>query len=158
MKTLITEYRGWEIYFDTEKDEFYTISNEYDKDNTKKSFASTKKFIDDYIKDNNDFKPILVQNEPTMFYNAEIIRLIGIRKDGDFMYEDKNGKRKRLSSYNEKDYFLINHDNDSVFSKIKELEENRDLLHSEIKELRKSIIKVDVREIKKRILGTDAEQ
>ena len=112
MRTLITEYRGWEIFFDTDKEEFYTISNEYDKDITKKSFASTKKFVDDYIKENNSFKPILVQKEPSMFNNGEIIKLIGIRKDGDFMYEDKDGKKQRLSSYNEKDYFLINPEND----------------------------------------------
>ena len=78
MRTLITEYRGWEIFFDTDKEEFYTVSNEYDKDNTKKYFASTKKFIDDYIKENNEFKPILVQKQQSMYSDGEIIKLIGI--------------------------------------------------------------------------------
>ncbi len=155
MRTLITEYRGWEIFFDTDKEEFYTVSNEYDKDNTKKTFASTKKFVDDYIKENNSFKPILVQKEPSMFNNGEIIKLIGIRKDGDFMYEDKDGKKQRLSSYNEKDYFLINPENDETFKKIAELEKKRDEIGSEIKELKKTIIKVDVKQVKKNLLGED---
>lgn len=157
MRTLITEYRGWEIFFDTDKEEFYTISNEYDKDITKKSFASTKKFVDDYIKENNSFKPILVQKEPSMFNNGEIIKLIGIRKDGDFMYEDKDGKKQRLSSYNEKDYFLINPENDEPFKKIAELEKKRDEIGSEIKEIKKTIIKVDVKQVKKNLLGEDEQ-
>jgi hypothetical protein len=155
MRTLITEYRGWEISFDTYKEEFYTISNEHDKDNTKKSFASTKKFIDDYIKENNQFKPILVQKEPSMFNDGGIVKLIGIRKDGDFMYEDKDGKKQRLSSYNEKEYFLINPENDLPFKKIAELEKRRDEISSEIKEIKKTIIKVDVNQVKKNFLGED---
>ena len=155
MRTLITEYRGWEIFFDTDKEEFYTISNECDKDITKKSFASTKKFVDDYIKENNSFKPILVQKETSMFNNGEIIKLIGIRKDGDFMYEDKDGKKQRLSSYNEKDYFLINPENDEPFKKIAELEKRRDEIGSKIKEIKKTIIKVDVKQVKKNLLGED---
>lgn len=153
MRTLITEYRGWEIFFDTDKEEFYTVSNEYDKDNIKKSFASTKKFIDDYIKENNEFKPILVQKEPSIFNNGEVIKLIGIRKDGDFMYEDKDGKKQRLSSYNEKDYFLINPENDEPFKRIAELEKKREEIGSEIKEIKKIIIKVDAKKIKQNILG-----
>lgn len=155
MRTLITEYRGWEIFFDTDKEEFYTISNEHDKDITKKSFASTKKFVDDYIKENNSFKPILVQKEPSMFNNGEIIKLIGIRKDGNFMYEDKDGKKQRLSSYDEKDYFLINPENDEPFKKIAELEKRRDEIGSEIKEIKKTIIKVDVKQVKRNLLGED---
>jgi len=155
MRTLITEYRGWEIFFDTDKEEFYNISNQYDKDNVKKSFASAKKFIDDYIKENNQFKPILVQKEPSMFNDGGIIKLIGIRKDGDFMYEDKDGKKQRLSSYNEKDYFLINPENDIPFKKIAELEKSRDEIGSEIKEIKKTIIKVDVKQIKKNFLVED---
>jgi hypothetical protein len=56
-----------EIYFDTDSEEFYTLSNQYDKENTKKSFASTKKNIDDYIKENSSFKPVMVQKFETNF-------------------------------------------------------------------------------------------
>jgi hypothetical protein len=155
MKTLITEYRGWEIFFDTDKEEFYTVSSEYDKDNTKKSFVATKKFIDEYIKDNNNFKPFLVQNEPGMFHSSEIIKIIGMRKDGRFIYEDANGKKQQLPSYRESSYFLINPENEEPFRKIAELEKKRDELLSEINELRKTVIKVDVFQIRKNLIGED---
>ena len=155
MRTLITEYRGWEIFFDTDSEDFYTVSNEYDKQNTKKSFASTKKFIDDYINENNNFKPILVQKEPSMFSDGEVIKLIGVRKDGKFMYEDKNGKKQQLSSYNETDYFLINPKNDEAFKRIAELGKQQEKITNEIKEIRKTIIKVDVKQVRKNLLGED---
>jgi len=152
MRTLITDYRGWGIFFDTDKEEFYTVSNEYDKDNTKKSFASTKKFIDDYIKENNEFKPILVQKEESIFSNKVIIKLIGLRKDGKFMYEDKDGKKQQLSSYNESDYFLINPINDEAFEKINKLRLEREKIDSKIKELNKTIVKIDVKQIRENLL------
>ena len=39
MKTEIAKYRGWEISFDTDKETFYALSNDYDRDETKKSFS-----------------------------------------------------------------------------------------------------------------------
>jgi hypothetical protein len=153
MRTLITEYRGWEIFFDTDKVEFYTVSNEYDKDNTKKSFASTKKFIDDYIKENDNFKPFFVQKQKSIYSDSDIIRIIGIRKDGNFMYEDKEGKKRQLSSYSEKDYFLINPENDIAFEKISQLLEQQNKINNEIKEIEKTIIKVDVKQIRNNLLG-----
>ena len=155
MITLITEYRGWEIFFDTDKEEFYTVSNEYDKDNTKKYFASTKKFIDDYIKENNEFKPILVQKQQSMHSDGEIIKLIGIRKDGSFMYEDKNGKKQQLSKYNETDYFLINPENDNAFARISELRKQQEKITAEVKEINKTIIRVDVKQVRKNLLGEE---
>ena len=155
MRTLITEYRGWEIFFDTNKEEFYTVSNEYDKDNTKKSFASTKKFIDDYIKENNNFKPILVQKQPSMYSDGKIIKLIGIRKDGKFMYEDEKGKKQQLSLYEETNYFLINPENDKAFKRISELSKEQDKITAEMKEIEKTIIKVDVKQLRKNMIGEE---
>jgi hypothetical protein len=47
----------------------------------------------------------MVQKFETTFSSAEIIKLVGIRKDNKFMYEDKNGKIKQLSTYDEKIIF-----------------------------------------------------
>lgn len=152
MRTLITNYRGWEIFFDTDREEFYTVSNEYDKDNTKKSFASTKKFIDDYIKENSNFKPILVQSMGSIFEDKKVIKLIGIRKDGDFMYEDANGDKKRLSRYDEGKYFLINPDNDYLFENIASLELQEKQISAQIKSLKEKVLKVDVKQIRENIL------
>ena len=61
MKVFIENYRGWDISFDTDKESFYAQSDEYDVGETKKSFASAKKYIDDFLKDNLQFQPIWVE-------------------------------------------------------------------------------------------------
>jgi hypothetical protein len=153
MRVLIEDYKGWGIYFDTEKEDFYTISNQYDKEQTKRSYSSTKKFIDDYIKENNEFKPIKVQKMPSMYSDGEIITLIGIRKDKSFMYQDKDGNKKQLSRYNESDYFLVDAKNEKYFNRIEELSIERSKLDNELKEIEKSIIKLDVKQIRKNLFG-----
>lgn len=153
MRVLIENYRGWEIHFDTDKEEFYTISNEYDTDKTKKSYAASKKFIDDYIKENSEFKPIKVEKHPSHYNNREVITLIGIRKDGAFMYEDKNSKKGQLSTHNEKDYFLQNHLNEPIFEAIEALNIKINELRQQVKEQEKLLIKVDVKQFRKNLLG-----
>lgn len=148
MRVLIENYRGWEIYFDTDKEEFYSISNEYDKQETKRSYASSKKYIDDYIKSNNVFKPIKVQKMPTMFSEGKVITLIGIRKDKAFMYEDEEGRKQQLSSYDERDYFIVDSRNDVHFKRIAELAIERKRIDDEVKQIEKSVIKVDVKQIR----------
>ena len=153
MRVLIENYRGWEIYFDTDKEEFYTVSNEYDKQETKRSYASSKKYIDDYIKSNNVFKPIKVQKMPTMFSEGKVITLIGIRKDKAFMYEDEEGRKQQLSSYDERDYFIVDSRNDVYFKRIAELAIERKRIDDEVKEIEKSVIKVDVKQIRQNFLN-----
>lgn len=153
MRVLIENYRSWEIYFDTDKEDFYTVSNEYDKQETKRSYASAKKYIDDYIKENNVFKPIKVQKMPSMFSEGETITLIGIRKDKAFMYEDKDGKKQQLSSYNESDYFVVDTKNDVHFKRIAELAVERKRIDAELKEIEKSVIKVDVKQIRRNLFN-----
>ena len=153
MRVLIENYKSWEIYFDTDKEDFYTVSNEYDKQETKRSYASTKKYIDDYIKENNVFKPIKVQKMPSMFSDGEVITLIGIRKDKAFMYEDKDGNKRQLSDYNESDYFIVDSKNDVHFKRIAELAVERKKIDAEIKEIEKSVIKVDVKQIRRNLFN-----
>lgn len=157
MRVLIEVYRKWEIFFDTNKEEFYTVSNEYDTEKVKRSYASSKKFIDDYIKENQDFKPVWVQNERDSFANLDKKKLIGLRKDGAFMYEDAKGDKHQLSKYNEKDYFLVNEANDPIFKAIEDLEDQRDALFQKIKELRTQVIKVTVKQFKEEYLGKKEE-
>jgi hypothetical protein len=153
MRVLIENYRSWEICFDTDKEDFYTVSNEYDRQETKRSYASAKKYIDDYIKENNVFKPIKVQKMPSMFSGGEVITLIGIRKDKAFMYEDKDGKKQQLSGYNESDYFIVDSKNDVHFKRIAELAVERKKIDAELKEIEKSVIKVDVKQIRKNLFN-----
>jgi hypothetical protein len=152
-KTLIETYRGWEIYFDTNSEDFYTTSNEYDKDAKKRSYASTKKFIDDYIKENNEFKPIKVQSMETSYKSSSVITLIGIRKDGAFIFQDEKGNKKQLSSYDESDFFLVNQNNEGYFNEIEKLENEIKSLREKIKEAESKIVKVDVKQIRRNLLG-----
>lgn len=79
MRVEIANYRGWEISFDTDKEEFYCLSNEYDNDVNKKSFSASKKYIDDYIKLNKEFKPFFVTSKDS---RERKIKIVGVRKDG----------------------------------------------------------------------------
>ena len=78
-KILIETYRGFDIEFDTNCEKFQCICTE---DNAKEStsFTAVKKFIDDYKKINQDFKPFLVESIPDS-YKTEKLKVIGVRKD-----------------------------------------------------------------------------
>ncbi len=118
MEVLIENYRGWDILFDTDKEAFVVESDSWDQRNEKKSFAACKSFVDQYIKDNSEFKPIRIQNKTS----GEEFLLTGIRKDGRFTYE-REGKKTQLSEYDEKRYILFNADNIPIFSEAKRLKE-----------------------------------
>lgn len=149
MRVLIEVYRKWEIFFDTDKEEFYTTSNEYDTEKVKRSYASAKKFIDDYIKDNETFTPIWVQREDTIYDRQ--IKLVGLRKDGAFIYETKDGKKQQLSKYDEGRYFLVDEANDSIFKEIEVLEKQYEELRKEIVKSRSKLTKFTVEDYRKEL-------
>jgi hypothetical protein len=100
MQTEVMNYRGYSISFDTEKEIFLCdVGNDGAE---KKSFSATKKAIDDYIKDNQVFVPFEVVD---CCSSQRILTLVGIRKDGRFVYDD-NGKKIQLSEYNDKYTYL----------------------------------------------------
>lgn len=146
MQVLIENYRGWEIFFDTDKENFYTTAEEYDYETTKKSFASAKKFIDDFLKNNIKFTPIWVQRVDS----SEPIKLIGIRKDGRFVYESRDEKPRQLESYYEDNYFLVDDENDKHFAKIKELESEISANRQIISEIKDRIKKVGLDTLKEK--------
>lgn len=124
MKILIETYRGWEIKFDTETESFFALSDMYDTQTTKNSFASIKKFIDEYIKENANFKPFWAVCIPNHYYvETKRIKIIGIRKDGLFMYENEEGKKLQLSKYNEEDYMIEKPENEQHLAELKKLQE-----------------------------------
>ncbi len=146
MITKIEDYRGWEISFNTEKETFYTVSDSYDKQQEKRSYASIKKYIDEFIKDNNEFKPFWI--EKADYRGIFKVKVIGIRKDNRFIYEDKKGEKQQLSEYNEKDWYLVNENNVPIYDSIKIVKDKITALYDEKKELESKVIKVLVRDIK----------
>lgn len=153
MRVLIETYREWEIYFDTESEDFYTVSNQYDSQKTKRSYAATKSYIDDFIKNNTTFKPIKVHRLESNFGDEKVITLIGIRKDGRFIYQDEDGEKGQLSNYNETDYFLLNEANEPILKEISDLRKQINEIHSQIKQLDKKLIKVDVKQLREKLFG-----
>ena len=148
MRVLIENYRGWEITFDTEKETFIAVSSDHDTQETKRSYPAAKKYIDDFIKENVNFTPVKVMQMP--YYNGitNVITLVGIRKDKAFMYEDEKGNKAQLSTYYERDYFLVNPDNEPFFKEIKEIDEQIEALEKKREEVKAKVIKVGLNEIR----------
>lgn len=150
MNVKIEDYRGWEIYFNTDREDFYTVSNEYDHDQKKRSYSSIRKYIDDYIKDNFEFKPITVHRLGEV---ERPIKIIGIRKDGRFVYEDKEGKKHQFSSYDEYSYFLVNDANESSFKELIKLKLDKKNIENTIKEIESKVIKFTVKEYREQLIN-----
>lgn len=154
MKVQIEIYRGWSISFDTEKEIFYCHSDGYDRDESKKSFAATRRFIDDFIKENETFKPLWIEANPNMYASYKKIKLIGIRKDGRFIYEDGKGDKKQLSDYSEKDYILYNEENDIYRIEAEKLEERIEELREQKKSILAKIKGMELTEYKKQFINS----
>ena len=152
MKAKIEDYRGWEISFDIEEEKFYAQTQEWDKEVEKNSFASAKKYIDDFLKENNRFEPIWVETRASVYGGAKKVKLIGLRLDGRFVYEGKDGEKEQLSEYTEKDYMLDNPVNEPIFIKIQESKDKIECIRGEISELEKQVTIVGIKEIKDKYL------
>lgn len=121
-QALIEVYRGWDISFDTENQTFIVYSNYYDEEQVgKKSYEACKKYIDDFIKANDTFKPIVVCKPPSAYYSLDKKTLTGIRRDGIFIYNGDKGKKKTLSKYDEDDYFIYQPWMEDVFAEMTEI-------------------------------------
>ena len=66
-KILIENYRGFDIEFDTQYEKFQCVCTEEDSKESS-SFAAIKKFIDEYKKQNADFKPFWVDPNPNSLH------------------------------------------------------------------------------------------
>lgn len=126
-KILIENYRGIDIEFDTDYEKFQCIvTDENEKES--KSFTSVKKYIDDYKKNNQDFKPFYVEPNPfETTYNKHNVKVIGLRKDGRFIIEDINGKTTQLSDYDLKNYMIITDENKQTLQELKDLDIQHDI-------------------------------
>jgi hypothetical protein len=152
MKVLIENYRGWEIYFNTDGEDFYTTSNEHDTQQSKRSYAATKKFIDDFIKENTEFRPFKIECMPSLYKNRDVKTIVGIRKDGALVYRDKDGSKRQFRTHNEKEYFLVDPENEAIFKQIDEIEQLISAHSKEMKELEKMVKKVTVQELKSKYI------
>lgn len=128
-KILIDNYRGFDIEFDTDYEKFQCVITE-DTSKESVSFKSIKKFIDDYKKENQSFKPFKIVPHPNEYSN-EIFTVVGRRKDGKFIIQNEHGESKQLSSWNEDDYMLFSIKNEEILDTIKK---ERDYIKLKMKE------------------------
>lgn len=149
MKVAIENYRGFEIEFDTEKEVFSAYSNQYDRQETKKSYSAALKHVDDFLKENQNFKPVWIEATPNNYSSNRKIKLIGIRKDGRFIYEGKNGEKEQLSEYNEKGYILLDEANAPHWAEIASIQIEVDKLHAKLKEARSKVTGISLVDYKK---------
>jgi hypothetical protein len=126
MKVLIENYRGYDIDFDRNYEVFQSIITD-GVEKESKSFSAIKRFIDDHLKENANFKPFYVVTSPEsrMYYGDVKIKIIGIRKDGNFVYEDLNGDKKQISKHDEDRYMLENKNNEEPLRLLSENDSNR---------------------------------
>jgi hypothetical protein len=152
MRVLIETYRGFEISFDSSNEKFWYLSERYDTESSSKSFAAIKKGVDDFIKDNKDFKPFWIENDLNKNYGYKKLKIIGIRKDGAFVFENSKGEKEQLSKHIESDYILYNEANDELRVDIAELENKVTELNKEIRALKSKQIGTPLIEYKQNLI------
>lgn len=117
----IQKYRGIDIWFNITGETFQCDID--DERSVKKSFAQIKKFIDEYSKDNQVFKSFEVEANPTSSYGGKNGKIVGIRKDGRFIIETKDGKKEQVSDYYVEDFIVLLPENDVPRKELSELKE-----------------------------------
>ena len=139
-KILIDNYRGFDIEFETINEKFQCIiTDELVKESI--SFSAVKKFIDEYKKTNQEFKPFFVESTPDRYSSKNSkLKIIGIRKDGRFVAENSNGEKIQVSDYDIKDYMLYKQENESALKKLSDLSDKIEIQRLENNQNRKDII------------------
>ncbi len=139
MKIEIENYRGFDIYFDTDAELFQCICTEENAKESK-SYLAVKKFVDEYKKANQEFKPFWAEAIPSSGYSGKY-KIIGIRKDGRFVAENqKTGEHEQISDYTAKNYMIVYPENVEVLTGIKYLESTHERIINEYNTRRKELI------------------
>lgn len=135
MDPVIRQYRGWDIYFDSE-DNFYCLQVGFQNSPAKnKSIAVVKRYIDEFIAHNSSFEPFWVERKGNEWVPENKIKIIGLRKDNKFLYEGSNGRKQQVSGDYEQNYILIDEKNKPIW-------DEADLIKKEISKLEEKRIKV----------------
>jgi len=147
MKISIEQYRGFDISFNPDKEEFNGLSDSYDSELSSKSFSAVKSKIDQYIKDNTTFRPFWVV-DVSGYNKGEKLRVVGIRKDKRFMAEKSDGTKCQISDHNEKDYVEYKPEMDAIFEEIKKVGAKIGVLQKEKVAIEKTLTGKMLRDIK----------
>jgi hypothetical protein len=98
-KTKVGEFKGFEIFFDNDDELFSVQGYDTQKDN-KKTYASCKTYIKDFIKENalfGEFQIVKIPGKEGYGGRAKSATVIGIHANGNFLCTDDKGERFQLS-------------------------------------------------------------
>ena len=139
-KILIDNYRGFDIEFETINEKFKCIiTDELVKESI--SFSEIKKFVDEYKKTNQDFKPFYVESNPDRYsFKNSKLKIIGVRKDGRFVAENSQGEKVQVYDYDIEDYMLYKQENEHALKLLSDLLEKVENQRVENNQIRKDII------------------
>ncbi len=152
MRVKIEDYRGFEIMFDTDNERFWAKTDD-GAWHQKQSFAAAKKYVDDFIKDNEKFEPFFVIKKPELFHVSDNMRMkiVGIRKDGAFVSENRKKEKEQVSKYDEEYWILDKPENEKHYAAIAMYEAEKDQLDKKIKAEEGKIKSPTLTEIKKKM-------
>ena len=155
-KILIENYRGFDIEFETSNEKFQCVCTEEDTKESN-SFAAVKKFIDDYKKSNQDFKPFWIEPIPDDGWTRKTLKVIGIRKDGRFVAENEKGEKEQVSDSDLSHYMLLKDENLMYSEELKVQKEKQEAQRLENNQIIKDIIAkmniVNLKDYKKELLS-----
>lgn len=151
MRTKIDDYKGFEIYFDTDEGKFIIEGCDYQQ--AKPSYTSAKKFVNDFLKENNLFPEFKLVSNPTKngWGKKEVI-VQGLHSNGNLLAFDVEKQEKfQLSTYNWTDYIFPEDLEKCGYDaeKVAKLEEKRDKIFKEIREEEKKVPNNTKEKIKK---------
>lgn len=152
MKTTIENYRGIDIWFDTQ---YETFSCDIDHENSvKKSYPAVKKFIDEWKKDTSNFKSFKVEPNPRgSMYGSKKGTIIGLRKDNRFVIENEDGTKEQVSDYDLDSIILFTPENTKHWEELdaheKEVEAYRVSSNAKRKEIEAKFKITTLKEAKK---------
>lgn len=152
MTVQIENYRGFDISFNPETETF-TFSLDDSKYNEKVSFGACKKLIDEYWKDNQSFEPFYVLKSSNMYDNADAMKIVGIRKDGRWVKENKDGTKEQVSDYHTGDWYLDTGHNRKVMGEMAILELQKDEIDAKKKEVQKKLSGETLKQLKNRYIS-----
>jgi len=157
MRITIENYRGFDIEFDTDSEIFICIvSDERAKES--KSFSAVKKFVDEYKKANENFRPFWIEVIPEKYSGSIIgkkLKVTGLRKDDRFIVENENGDKEYITDYSMTDWMIVYNENKSVLKEYEdnenEYEKSSNFFRSKRKEILSKLKIVTLKEHKKTI-------
>ncbi len=133
----ISEYRGWYISFDTEEEKFHCMSERWDQQEARGSYAAVKKFIDEFIKNNSEFKPLKVFRMG--LHGKEMFTVVGVRKDGRLVATDAKGQKDQIGDYQLNNYFINDPETESIMADIEKAYKANQATHTALREQEKRL-------------------